>query len=104
MKAYIIFLSSGESIDGLMEDGEAERMKEAYEDMASSPGVHRFRDKEGVILLDPKDIVALVIYDPRKATRPVGFKTRDADGNEKSTPGNEAGNGGDSNVTGVTEK
>lgn len=59
MKDYVVFLSSGESICGTMEDPQAARLKKAF--CGQMPGVQEFIDTEGFFLLEVKNIVALVL-------------------------------------------
>lgn len=71
MKSYIVFLKSGESLYGVMDDAEAEKLKQAY--INKTPGVMEFTDTEGVILLESQNIVSLALNEPCKEIT-VGFK------------------------------
>lgn len=59
MKDYLIWLRSGQIIDGTMEDEEAEKLRKAYRDKLL--GMQEFTDTEGVVLLEIKDVSALGI-------------------------------------------
>lgn len=59
MKDYVVFLSSGESVCGTMEDSKAAGLKKAFVD--KMPGIQEFTDTEGVFLLEVQNIVALVL-------------------------------------------
>lgn len=70
MKDYIVFLNSGESIYGSMEDQEAERLKQAYRKRTS--WIEEFADSEGIFLLDMRQVAALV-FNKNFPDKIVGF-------------------------------
>lgn len=62
MKDYILWLSSGESIYGTMEDSEYGRLESLY--LNNQGGRQKFTNKDGVLLLNLNDVVAVGINNP----------------------------------------
>lgn len=74
MKDYILWLSSGESIYGTMEDSEYERLESLY--LNNHGGRQKFTDTDGVLLLNLNDVLAVGINNPINIKKKeVGFKT-----------------------------
>jgi len=74
VKDYLIWLYSGQIIDGTMEDDEAERLRITYRNRL--PGIQEFTDTEGVVLLEIKDVSALGI-NKAISSKKAGFNKTD---------------------------
>lgn len=71
MKEYVFWFSGGYGPVGLMEDEEAERMKQAIKDQR--PGIHEFKDTDGSFLVNVSQVTALAINNLLNHDRKAGF-------------------------------
>jgi hypothetical protein len=68
---YIIWLISGESIYGSMDENEAERLKKVY--MEQQAGCHEFRDTDGTLLICPQKVAVVALSESGDKVQ-AGFK------------------------------
>lgn len=72
MMDYIIFLKSGETLSGTMDETEVSNFIMAYRN--KTPGVLKFTDTEGFFLLEMENVAAIGFNQPGKSI-PAGFMT-----------------------------
>lgn len=74
MKDYILWLTSGESIYGTVEDAEYERIETLY--LSNQGGRQKILDTDGILLVDFNNVLAVGINEPIKnnTKKEVGFK------------------------------
>jgi hypothetical protein len=61
MKSYLIWLDSGESIEGNMEDNEVEKMCGMFDKGCNTRG--NFKDTEGILHVDFHKVAAIGVND-----------------------------------------
>jgi len=74
VKDYLIWLRSGQMIDGTMDDDEAERLSTVY--LSKIYGIQKFIDIEGVLILEMENICAIGI-NKAVGAKEVGFLKTD---------------------------